>query len=55
MKGCGGIRFIFELYFPVRVGEEEHLARGVDPAAVQLVPLEDLFRSEVAQAAAAPM
>ena len=31
------------------------MARRVHPAAVQLVCLEDLFRTEVAQAAAAPV
>ena len=53
MKGRGGIRFILELHFAMLFGEEKHLTRCVDPAAVQLVRLEDLFRTEVAQAAAA--
>ena len=32
-----------------------HLTRCVDPAAVQLVRIQDLFRTEVAQTAAAPV
>ena len=50
-----GIRFILELHFTILVGEEKDLTRCVDPAAVQLVRIEGLFRTEVAQAAAAPV
>ena len=55
MIGWGGIRFILELHFAILVGEEKHLARCVDTAAVQPVRLEDLFRVEEAKAAAAPV
>ena len=55
LKGWGGIRFIFKLYFPVRVGKEEHLIPCVDPAAVELVRLQHILGVEVSHAAATPV
>ena len=55
MNGWGGIRFVLELHFAILVGEEKHLARCIHPATVEFVRIEDRFRPEVAQAAAAPM
>ena len=53
-KGMGGIRLVLKLDFPVLIGEEQHLTRRVHPATVEFVRIEDLFRTQVAQAAAAP-
>ena len=55
MKVRGGIRFILKLYFPVRVGEEDHLTRCLDPATVELMSLQHILGVEVAKTAAAPM
>ena len=46
------IRFIFKLDFPLLVGEEKPIARCVQTATIQFVRLENLPRTEVAQAAA---
>ena len=51
----GGILLILKLYFPVLVVQENDLTRRVNPGAVQLVRLEALLDSKVAQAAAAPL
>ena len=48
---CAGIPFLFELYFPVRVGEKEDLPhRGS-----MLVRFQHVLSIEVPQAAAAPV
>ena len=49
VKGFGGIRFIFELPFAILIGDEQHLARRVHRKGVQLVRLDHLFRTDVAQ------
>ena len=55
LMGWGGIRFIFELHFAILVGEEEHLTRGVDHAAVEPVRLQHILGVKESQAAAAPV
>ena len=53
-KGWIGIRFLLEFNFPIGVGEEQHLARRVDTATIQLVRFQHILSVEVSNAAATP-
>ena len=55
LKGWVGIRFILKLHFSVRVGEEQHLARRVHTAAVQLLCFQHVLSIELPQTAATPV
>ena len=50
-----GIGFIFKHQFPVHFGEAKHLTRGLYRETVYLVRFQEVFRTEVAHGAAAPV